>query len=1151
MRFSKLRLLGFKSFVDPTELIISDGLTGVVGPNGCGKSNLLEALRWVMGENRPTAMRGGGMEDVIFAGAASRPARNYAEVTLSLDNSEHLAPPAFNEAEHIDVVRRITRDAGSAYKVLGKDARARDVQMLFADASTGAHSPALVRQGQISELVNAKPKARRRVLEEAAGISGLYQRRHEAELKLNSTGLNLSRVEDVLEQLASQLATLARQAKQAARYREIAEDLRLAEGLLLFRRWSEADTQRLRAADALKQASIAAGQAQSAAAKATTARRAAEEKVPPLREEEAIAGAVLQRQLVEREALDAQEQRARDEATALEARINQLSDDKAREEALGRDAGETIERLEWEESALHKAAEGHDIRLADAQEAARQANAQLQDQEATLDQATEDLARAEAHVQALNRRADEARTLATRANDEAERAEAASLATKSALAEADARQARFKAEADAAQEAFQDAEAVLTEAEQARANAQAQEADTRAAMSERDGEVSALAAEVQAIKRLLAREADETEQVLDDVIVDDGFETALGAALADDLKSPEIAASGTAGWALLAPLGDAPDLPKGAEPLAAHVKAPAVLARRLAQIGLVEDADGSRLQADLKSGQRLVSRSGAMWRWDGLRANPEDTPSATALVLAQRNRLLRLQADLETAVAALDAAKEAYAKTSEVLQITSEAERTARVARKDAEGTATTALRDLGRAEADTSMLKGQLETQNLTAERRREDARSAAQTAQAADAELASQENLEDARTALESMKIAVSTARAAMLEQRGKADDMRREGETRTRRQQEIVKEVSGWKHRQSAVGGRLHELSERIEEATEKLSAAQAVPARIADEKSRLAASIETAETRRKAAADALALGETALREAEERERADERSASEAREARARAEAVAEAAQAQVAMAAERIEEDLNLTPETLVEKMEIDTEALPSAERVEMDVARLKRQRDALGAVNLRAEEDAREVEAEHSSLLKEKEDLDAAVAKLQSGIENLNKEGRQRLLDAFDEVNQNFSELFRHLFGGGEANLVLVESDDPLEAGLEIMCQPPGKKLSTLSLLSGGEQTLTAMSLIFAVFLANPSPICVLDEVDAPLDDANVTRFCDLLDEMTRKTDTRFLIITHHAVTMARMDRLFGVTMAEQGVSQLVSVDLREAEAIVA
>uniref|UniRef100_UPI003BAD1AE5 AAA family ATPase n=1 Tax=Roseovarius sp. TaxID=1486281 RepID=UPI003BAD1AE5 len=360
MQFSKLRLTGFKSFVDPTDLYIQNGLTGVVGPNGCGKSNLLEALRWVMGENRPTSMRGSGMEDVIFAGAATRPARNFAEVSIHIDNSDRLAPAGFNEADHLEIVRRITRDVGSAYKVNGKDVRARDVQMLFADASTGAHSPALVRQGQISELINAKPKARRRILEEAAGISGLYQRRHEAELKLNGAEQNLTRVDDVIEQLAAQLAQLERQARQAARYRKIGEELRHAEGLLLYRRWKEADEARAAAEAQLRERTADTSRAEAAAREADRLRATAEAALPPLREEEAIAAAIMQRVQVAIDSLDEQEATARTRIETLESRITQLARDIEREESLNRDAGETIARLEEEAQELEDASEGHE-----------------------------------------------------------------------------------------------------------------------------------------------------------------------------------------------------------------------------------------------------------------------------------------------------------------------------------------------------------------------------------------------------------------------------------------------------------------------------------------------------------------------------------------------------------------------------------------------------------------------------------------------------------------------------------------------------------------------------------------------------------------------------------------------------------------------
>src|SRR5690606_13796964 len=327
------------------------------------------------------------------------------------------------------------------------------------------------------------------------------------------------------------------------------------------------------------------------------------------------------------------------------------------------------------------------------------------------------------------------------------------------------------------------------------------------------------------------------------------------------------------------------------------------------------------------------------------------------------------------------------------------------------------------------------------------------------------------------------------------------------------------------------RMAELADRKAASETELTAASAAPAEIAAKHAELSEAIDTAEARRRAAADRLAEAETALREAMAAEREAERAAAEAREARARAEARAEAARETVTLAADRIREETDNTPGTLLQALGADPDRMPAAEALDGDVQRLRRQRDALGAVNLRAEEDAKEVQGEHDTLVLEKADLEEAIKKLRSGIAGLNREGRERLLTAFEQVNGNFRMLFTHLFGGGEANLVLVESDDPLEAGLEIMCQPPGKKLATLSLLSGGEQTLTALALIFAVFLANPAPICVLDEVDAPLDDANVTRFCDLLDEMTRRTDTRFLVITHHAVTMSRMDRLFGVTMA--------------------
>ncbi|NCV10392.1 MAG: chromosome segregation protein SMC [Rhodobacteraceae bacterium] len=1151
MRFTRLKLTGFKSFVDPTELLIQDGLTGVVGPNGCGKSNLLEALRWVMGENRPTAMRGGGMEDVIFAGAATRPARNFAEVSLTLDNSERLAPSGFNDSDVLDIVRRITREVGSAYKVLGKDVRARDVQMLFADASTGAHSPALVRQGQISELINAKPKNRRRILEEAAGISGLYQRRHEAELKLRSAEANLLRVDDVIEQLSNQLAQLMRQAKQAARYREIGESLRHAEGLLLFQRWQEADHACLSAEQQLKERILAASQSEAEVRMSTKAREAAEDAMPPLREEEAVASAILQRLNVQRDSLNEQEAQAKERIQTLENRIEQLLQDMERETGLNKDAGETIERLEWEARELAKATEGQDEKLSSAQAAAQDAAGVLQDREAEVSEKTEDVARLAARHQSAQRLFDDMKKTV-------ERSEASAVAARQSAEEAEEKlshvaqlldEARTRSETAAG--AAAQAEQALATIEQARSDTQSREADARAERSEAEGETNAIRAEVTALAKLVERDTAEGGQIIDRLQVEKGFEKALGAALADDLRAPEVDVDGPTGWAVLPAYGQDQQLPDGVTALSQHVSVPDVLGRRMGQIGLVDADDGNRLQPLLKPGQRLVSTEGDVWRWDGFRAWAEDAPSSAALRLQQLNRLEELKQLLERATVRMGAAQKAHESLNDLLAEQSRTEREARDARRDADREVGEAARFMSRAEADRDMARGRIETLKLAVERHEEEANVAIRQRNEAENALKSLGDLEAARDEIEDLRMTVEAARMTMMTKRSTFDEVRREGEARTRRSQEVTKELSGWRHRLETAEKRSAELFERKGQAEEELATAVAAPTEIAAQRDALGQAIEDAERRRQAAADRLAIGETQVREAMNKERDLERAASEAREVRAAAEARTEAAREAVQAAKDRIQEVLETTPEALLENLNTDAERMPPSDQVEAEVNRLKRQRDALGAVNLRAEEDAREVEHEHAQLLNEKTDLEAAIKALRGGIASLNREGRERLLTAFEQVNENFGNLFKHLFGGGEANLVLVESEDPLDAGLEIMCQPPGKKLATLSLLSGGEQTLTALALIFAVFLANPAPICVLDEVDAPLDDANVTRFCDLLDEMCRRTDTRFLIITHHAVTMARMDRLFGVTMQEQGVSQLVSVDLKKAEQLVA
>ena len=1151
MRFSKLRLNGFKSFVDPTDLIIADGLTGVVGPNGCGKSNLLEALRWVMGENRPTAMRGGGMEDVIFAGTATRPARNFAEVSLQIDNSKRLAPASFNESDLLDVVRRITRDIGSAYKANSKDIRARDVQMLFADASTGAHSPALVRQGQISELINAKPKARRRILEEAAGISGLYARRHEAELKLRGAETNLSRVDDVIEQLANQLSQLARQAKQAARYRELGATLRLAEGLLLYRRWQEAEEARAAAEEALRVGTLTAAQAETAVQKSVKAREICEAVLPPLREEEAIANAVLQRLNVQKDTLSDLAKRAEQTIHTLEQRIAQLAADMAREQNLNADAGDTIARLRAELAELEEAGAGQSEKVQKAAGEASQAAAVLHDRESQLAEITEDVARLAASHQSADRFFEDAQKRLHKAEAEEINAKAAVAEASTQASNAAAAYEQAHLDEAAALEAVAKAETALAEAEARRADCLNHENTARTARSEANGVVNALQAEMSALAKLVERSRGEGDQLLDQVHVESGYEKALGAALADDLKAPAVTAEGLSGWAQLQEYDTPPRLPEGVESFGQYVTVPGVLNRRIAQVGLVTAEEGARLHWLLLPGQRLVSRYGDLWRWDGFRAAAKDAPSAAALALEQRNRLQALQSQLKEAQAEASQAETTHQALVEQLQTLTKTDQETRQARQAADRVMADAGRALSRAEAERNLAGGRVEALALAVKRYAEEASDARVQLREAQTHREGLEDLAAARARVEDIRLTVEASRVTMMSRRATHDELRSDGEARAKRIAAVTKDIGSWQERLDNAKTRAVELQQRHSKAESELATALAEPDNIRSQRAELISALEEAETRRKLAADTLAGAETDMRHASEAERDAGRLATESREKRAGAEARSEAALDAVGLAAERIREELQTEPQSLLEQLEVDPLNMPPSEQVEAEVARLRRQREALGAVNLRAEEDSQEVREEFDMLTKEKTDLEEAIKTLRGGIASLNKEGRERLLAAFDEVNRNFGTLFSHLFGGGEANLVLVESDDPLDAGLEILCQPPGKKLSTLSLLSGGEQTLTAMALIFAVFLANPAPICVLDEVDAPLDDANVTRFCDLLDEMTRRTDTRFLIITHHAVTMARMDRLFGVTMAEQGVSQLVSVDLKKAEQLVA
>ncbi len=1146
MKFTRLRVTGFKSFVEPGEFVIEAGLTGVVGPNGCGKSNLVEALRWVMGESSYKNMRASGMDDVIFSGSGTRPSRNTAEVTLFLDNADHTAPAIFNDADEIQVSRRIEREAGSVYRINGREARARDVQLLFADQSTGARSPSMVGQGRIGELIQARPQARRALLEEAAGISGLHSRRHEANLRLTAAEQNLGRLDDVVGELQQQIESLRRQARQATRFKGLSAEIRAAEATLHHLRWTAAKTQE--------------GEAQSALAVATTrvAERAARQMedakaqgvgahhLPALRESAAAAGAAVQRLSIARTQLDEEDARLRARRGELERRVAQLDADIERERTLERDTEGLLARLDIEEAELSAATQGADEREAALAEALSSAASKLAASEAAFASRTAERAEAAATIGQLDRAIREAAARCERLErqrGDVER-EAAALAARLAGLPDPVETKRLS---DVAEAASAEAAPLATAAEAAAARARAAEAAARPPVQEARAGLARIETEARTLARIIdAAKPGRYPAVVDRVRVERGYETALGAALGDDLDA-SLDSRAPARWiALEATRTDAP-LPGGARPLSEVVHGPAELARRLAQVGVVDEADGPRLQALLAAGQRLVSRSGALWRWDGFVAGA-DAPTAAAQRLAQRNRLAELDAASLGAAGVVGEAEAALSLAEAAARKSAETERRAREAWRTAQrelGAARDALSAAERAAGEFSSRRAALDEAQARIAADLGEAKAGLAEARARQASAPDPSRLQDA---LDMSSRAVAADRAAMAEARAALDGFRRDAAARTRRLETIAAEKTAWRSRIDNAEAQIAALGSRRAETAAELARIAEAPDEIDGRRRALLSELTAAEAAKKAAADALQVAENRQRELDRAAGEAIQALASAREERGRAEERLTAAEERRREIEARIRDSLNTEPHLVFRLTGLEADAaMPDIADVERRIDRLRIERERLGAVNLRAEEEQKDLSARLEAIVAEREDVLEAIRKLRLAIQNLNREGRERLAAAFERVDAQFRRLFTHLFGGGTAELQLVESDDPLEAGLEILARPPGKKPQTMTLLSGGEQALTAMALIFAVFLTNPAPICVLDEVDAPLDDHNVERFCNLMDEMARTTETRFIIITHNPITMARMDRLFGVTMAEQGVSQLVSVDLQTAE----
>ena len=857
MEFKKIQLTGFKSFAEKTNFLIEEGLTGIVGPNGCGKSNIVESLRWCMGETSAKSMRGSGMEDVIFSGTSNKPSKNIAEVSIALSNENKDGPIQYNELDEIEIRRKIEKDKGSKFYINNKEVRAKDAQMFFADLSTGAHSPSLISQGRIGALVTAKPADRRAILEEAAGIAGLHVRRHEAELRLSAAENNLKRADELRRQQERQLANLLKQAEEAAKYKSVSEEIKKVEAGLYYLKLKDIDHEikleneiNTEAEDQVKEFNSQLENLEKRITDETN-------KVTPIRERNIENLSKIQRLNLELKSLDEENERIEDEIKSIKNSLRMIDEDIDREKSIVIDANSNEKRLKEE---------------------------------------------------------------------------------KGELIEIDSK---------------------YYETEK---------------LSNQDLDVA---------KENLKREQDKVDRILDTFS-------------SENLK------------------------------------------KNIEQINKIID----------------------------------QITAAKNLINEQNN---------SAALKVLDECKENLSYLN--------------IKIKDAE--------------------EG-------------------------------------DKITVLNETNEIIKKLQEKYADIYSNNQNIKKESVKRNERIQKIDLEIESWKNLLTNSEKMVRELNDRKNKQTLKLNDLEKQPQLQAEKKGQISESLRISEKEQNENESIIVeIDDKILKLSNELKDTKENSI-EIRERKASSGATIDGLSKRRSDLLERVSAELNLSEEKLLEFSNLEKEVeFPDVVTQEELLDEKKRQREKLGSVNLRADEETSKYEVEIKKMEKDRQDLVTAIIKLKESISELNQKGRERLLEAFEKVNRKFNEVYTKLFNGGNAKLELVDSDDPLDAGLEMLVSPPGKRLQSITLLSGGEQALTALSLIFAVFLTNPSPICVLDEVDAPLDDANVTRFCNLLTELTKITSTRFIIVTHHALTMSKMDRLYGVTMPEKGISQLVAVDLQKAESMVA
>ena len=1139
MKFQSVRISGFKSFLEPTEIQMNRGLTGVVGPNGCGKSNIVEAIKWIMGENSARQMRGDGMDDVIFSGTNERPSRNFAEVSIKLDNSEKKAPAIFNHYDEIEITRKIEREKGSVYRVNGKQVRARDIQLIFADNGTGARSSGIVGQGRIAQIIDSNPEDRRVILEEAANIKGLHSRRHEAELKLKGASDNLDRLSDIEQTYKEQLIELEKQGRKAARYRSVGERIRKAEATLFFNLMNNAKKEANDLDIQLKNANENVSQGQIKVAEHTKSQLHLANKIPDLKKDEAEKAATLQTLNITKIKLDEEKSSAQNALQNIINQINLINNDIARESEIKEDAKKSLSNLLTEEKNLKEDSENFSTKITKATDLVKKLRSISDAADNKLSTITSEIYSIKSDKSDLEKRIKN---------------------LKQKIEVTQNQLANFNIEDD--KNRFKlDKEKIINLKKLIQENNQLNDGynvelekleklETRLLEEKNTAffEFNKVNLEFDSLSTLLGRDTLNSNTLEKTIGNINNLEEAIGSVLGETLLAPILSddqsTENATYWREDFKTISTASLPESVIPIVTKITKSSILDTALKGVGIVDNKEiAFRLQKELTFGQALTTPSGGLWRWDGF-VQPQGVQNSYSERLQQIARLRLLQNKLPSL-------KEKQSLSEKRLE-----ECFNNIKKyKD----------DLANLQVKLSSLiseSNELQLENTKVESKLLS--SEALIKELKNTERMSLEELSELEKEFNN-SLNLPSLLAEELKVRNNADQSRNELTDAMAAEQQIKSEESfksrnliqlghqkeNWKVREEEAKTRLISLEERLKASQDEKNRLSTLPESFEKKEAELNTKIEEAISNRNIAADQLVKNETSLNDADKLVREAEKAVSTLREEMIKIEALLNLSKAKIQNIEDRVFEKLKIKSTELNKFINTKEEDQPikSIEILEKTLQRLLNERETLGAVNLRAEDEMNEMLNKIEVMSKERVDLEEAIAKLRSGIFELNKEGRQRLTESFEEVNKNFKQLFQKLFGGGNAELRLIGNEDPLQAGLEVLASPPGKKMQLLSLLSGGEQALTAISLIFSVFLCNPAPICILDEVDAPLDDTNVGRFCDLLNQIVDETNTYFMVITHHRLTMAKMDRLFGVTMEQKGISKLVSVDLEQASRI--